>query len=51
MRLHTKVSLVKSSIRILAGVALSIATMKAVMVAGIFLVVAEMLGIAEEIDS
>jgi len=51
MRLHTKVSLVKSLFRILAGAALIVATMKTVVVAGIFLVIAEVLGIAEEVDS
>lgn len=51
MRLHTKVSLVKSVFRILAGGALVVATWKCIVSAGIFLIIAEVLGIAEEIDS
>jgi hypothetical protein len=51
MRFHTKVSLVKSLFRILAGTSLIVATIKTLVVAGVFLVIAELLGIAEEIDS
>lgn len=45
---HNKVSLVKSLFRIFAGIGLIAATVKTIVVAGIFLVIAEVLGIVEE---
>lgn len=50
MSFHNKVSLVKSTFRILAGLALVVATVKCIVTAGIFLILAEVLGIVEEVS-
>lgn len=50
MSFHNKVSLVKSLFRILAGVGLIVATIKTIVVAGVFFVLAEVLGIVEEVS-
>lgn len=51
MSFHNKVSLVKSAFRLLTGVTLVIASINGyVTVAGLFLIVAEVLGIVEEVS-